>query len=168
MSEANPRLHLRGIALPSEEAVEFWIKDGMLTCEPARGATTVVDGFAPIGWLDAVIPFRSPYRPLWLGLGAVAVDLLIALTVSSLLRGRIGHRAWRAIHWLSYASWPVGVIHGLGTGTDTWSAWMLVLTIACIAAVAISVGYRFMSGPLDPLATERTAFRAAVERRKES
>ena len=81
-------------------------------------ATTVVDGFAPIGWLDVVIPFRSPYRPLWLGLGAVAVDLLIALTVSSLLRGRIGHRAWRAIHWAAYACWPVAALHGMGTGTD--------------------------------------------------
>ena len=59
-------------------------------------ATTVVDGFAPIGWKDAVIPFLSPYRPIWLGLGAVAFDLLLALVITSLLRARIGYRVWRA------------------------------------------------------------------------
>src|SRR5581483_4150523 len=69
-------------------------------------ATTVVDGFAPIGWKDAVVPFLSPYRPLWLGLGAVAFDLLLALVITSLLRARIGYRLWRGTHWLAYASWP--------------------------------------------------------------
>jgi sulfoxide reductase heme-binding subunit YedZ len=105
-------------------------------------ATTVVDGFAPIGWLDVVIPFRSPYRPLWLGLGAVAVDLLIALTVSSLLRGRIGHRAWRAIHWTAYACWPVAVLHGMGTGTDTKLGLVLALNLVCLAAVVLAVWWR--------------------------
>ena len=56
-------------------------------------ATVVVDGFAPIGWKDAVVPFVSAYRPLWLGLGAIAFDLVVALVVTSLLRHRIGHRA---------------------------------------------------------------------------
>lgn len=130
--------------------------------------TAVVDPFTHLGWLAAVVPFSSYYRTFWLGLGVVSSELLAAIVVTSLLRGFIGHGAWRAIHWLSYASWPIGVIHGFGTGTDTWSAWMLVLSVACIAAVAISVGYRFLSAPRDPLATERTAFRAAVERRKES
>jgi sulfoxide reductase heme-binding subunit YedZ len=105
-------------------------------------ATTVVDGFAPIGWLDAVIPFRSPYRPLWLGLGAVAVDLLIALIVTSLLRGRIGYRAWRAVHWVAYACWPVALVHGLGTGTDVRQGWAIALTIASLAAIVGAVWWR--------------------------
>jgi len=112
--------------------------------------TTVVDGFAPIGWLDAVIPFRSPYRPLWLGLGAVAVDLLLALIVSSLLRGRIGYRAWKAIHWGAYACWPVAVLHGMGTGTDTKLGLVLILNAVCLAAVVFAVWWR-----LADVATER-------------
>ena len=89
-------------------------------------ATTVVDGFAPIGWLDAVLPFRSGYRPLWLGLGAVAVDLLIALVVTSLLRGRIGYRAWRAVHWVAYLTWPAAFARSrrattCGSGGSLWS-----------------------------------------------
>lgn len=130
--------------------------------------TAVVDPFTHLGWLAAVAPFSSYYRTFWLGLGVIAFELLAAIVVTSLVRGFIGHSAWRAIHWLAYASWPIGVTHGLGTGTDAWSGWFFVLTAACVAAVAISVFYRFMTGPRDPLANARTSFRSAVERRKES
>ena len=81
-------------------------------------ATVVIDGFAPIGWKDAVVPFVSAYRPLWLGLGAIAFDLVVALVVTSLLRHRIGQRTWRVLHWFAYVCWPVAVLHGLGAGTD--------------------------------------------------
>ena len=102
-------------------------------------ASTVLDGFAPIGWLDALLPFRSAYRPLWLGLGALAFDLLLALIATSLIRVRLGHRRWRRIHWLAYACWPVAVLHGLGTGSDATQTWILALTAACTAAVVLAV-----------------------------
>jgi hypothetical protein len=101
--------------------------------------TTVLDAFAPITLLDAVIPFKSAYRPLWLGLGALAFDLVIALTVTSLIRRRLGYGTWRAIHWLAYASWPVAVLHGLGTGSDSKQVWALALTFMCVVAVALAV-----------------------------
>jgi methionine sulfoxide reductase heme-binding subunit len=101
--------------------------------------TSVLDGFAPISLIDGVIPFRSPYRPLWLGLGTLSFDLLIALVVTSLVRRRLGYQAWRAVHWLAYASWPVAVLHGLGTGTDAKSWWLLALTVVCMVAVAAAV-----------------------------
>jgi sulfoxide reductase heme-binding subunit YedZ len=100
--------------------------------------TSVLDGFAPIKLTDAIIPFATPYRPLWMGIGALSFDLLIALVVTSLLRKRLGYRSWRAIHWLAYASWPIAVLHGLGSGTDAKTWWMLLLTIACVAAVVIA------------------------------
>ena len=59
-------------------------------------ATSVIDSFAPIRWLDAIIPFGSRYRPVWLGLGALAFDVLIAVAVTSLVRARMGYRVWRA------------------------------------------------------------------------
>ena len=105
-------------------------------------ATTVVDGYVPIRWLDAVVPFGSAYRPAWLGLGAVAFDLLIAVLLSSLLRSRLGHRAWRAVHWLAYACWPIAVAHGLGTGSDSRQAWMLLIDGVAIGAVAVAVWWR--------------------------
>ena len=129
--------------------------------------TAVVDPFTHLGWLPAVIPFSSYYRALWLGLGTVAFDLLLAVVVTSLLRGYIGHSVWRAIHWLAYGSWPIAVVHGFGTGTDAWSAWLFALTAACVAAVALAVGYRIRTGSPDPLGSARVAFRSVANRRED-
>jgi len=107
--------------------------------------TTVADGYAPISFLSAVVPFTSAYRPVWLGLGAVALDLLLALTITSLLRARLGYRRWRAVHWLAYASWPVALVHGLGTGTDARIAWMQILSVVCVSAVVTAVLWRIAS-----------------------
>jgi sulfoxide reductase heme-binding subunit YedZ len=104
--------------------------------------TTVADGFAPIRLLDAIVPFASPYRPLWLGLGTVAFDLLLALTLTSLVRVRIGAGTWRAVHWLAYASWPVALVHSLGTGSDVRVGWMQMLAAGCTGAVALAVLWR--------------------------
>jgi sulfoxide reductase heme-binding subunit YedZ len=109
-------------------------------------ATTVVDGFAPIGWLDAVIPFRSPYRPLWLGLGAISVDLLIAIVLTSLLRRHLSYGAWRAVHWTSWAAWPVAVLHGLGTGSDSMNGWAQLVYVACAAVVLLACWWRIAVG----------------------
>jgi DMSO/TMAO reductase YedYZ heme-binding membrane subunit len=97
--------------------------------------TSVLDSFAPIALSDAVIPFAGTYRPLWLGLGALSFDILLALVATSLVRRRLGYGRWRAIHWLAYASWPVAVLHGLGTGSDQKTIWSLALTVACAAVV---------------------------------
>jgi methionine sulfoxide reductase heme-binding subunit len=104
--------------------------------------TSVLDTFAPIGWIDAVVPLHSSYRPLWLGLGALAFDLMLALIITSLVRLRLGYDRWRRIHWLAYASWPIAVLHGLGTGSDAKAGWALTVTLACTAAVLLAVVIR--------------------------
>jgi sulfoxide reductase heme-binding subunit YedZ len=108
--------------------------------------TTVTDSFVPIHLQDVVIPFISAYRPLWLGLGAIAFDLMLALTVTSLLRTRMSYRSWRLVHWTSYLCWPVAVLHGLGTGTDTTARWVLGLTAACVALIAVLTAWRLAYG----------------------
>ncbi len=101
--------------------------------------TTISDSYAPIGIRDAFVPFLSPYRPIWLGLGALSSDLLIAVIATSLLRSRFGFRTWRTVHWLAYASWPLAIVHSLGTGSDARFGWMSALGLGCIAAVTFSV-----------------------------
>jgi hypothetical protein len=108
--------------------------------------TTVVDSFAPISWTDALLPFAGAYRPFWLGLGALSFDLLIALTVTSLLRARLGYRTWRWIHWTSYGCWPIAVMHGLGTGTDNKLPLFLVVTAGCVGSVVVALWYRLAAG----------------------
>ena len=124
--------------------------------------TTLLDGYAPIGLLDVVLPFASAYRPVWLGLGSVAFDLLIAITITSLLRRRLGHGPWRAMHWLAYASWPVALVHGLGTGSDARTHWLLVLSGACVVAVLVGVAVRVRAGWPDHLAIRVSALAAAA------
>src|SRR5256712_4741463 len=76
--------------------------------------TAVVDPFTALGWQAAIIPFSSSYRRFWLGLGVVAVYLLIAIAATSLLRPLFGHRPWPALHWLAYLMWPLALLSRLG------------------------------------------------------
>ena len=91
--------------------------------------TAVVDPFTSLGFTPIVVPFGSSYRTLWLGLGTVAFELLLAVVVTSVARRFVGARAWRATHWLAYAAWPVAVVHGVATGTDSHSPWLIAITL---------------------------------------
>ncbi len=104
--------------------------------------TTLLDGYTQIGLRDAFVPFLSSYRPIWLGLGALAFDLLLAVGLTSIFRQRLGHRTWRAVHWASYACWPVALVHGFGSGTDSASIWMLALSAGCVVAVLAALAWR--------------------------
>jgi sulfoxide reductase heme-binding subunit YedZ len=108
--------------------------------------TSALDSFAPISLVDAVIPFVGSYRPLWLGLGAVAFDLLLAVAITSLVRRHLGHSTWRGVHWLAYVCWPVAVLHGFGTGSDVHQTWMMLIDVACIVAVLAGVVARVAIG----------------------
>jgi sulfoxide reductase heme-binding subunit YedZ len=108
--------------------------------------TTVIDTYTSIPLTAAFIPFVSSYKTVWLSLGAVASDMLLALVVTSLLRKRIGHRPWRLVHWLAYACWPVAVVHGLGIGTDRNATWVFVMTLACAASVLAVTTWRLVAG----------------------
>ena len=108
--------------------------------------SSVIDTFVEIDWPDAIIPFGSAYRPVWLGLGTTAFDLLVALVGSSLLRPRINPRLWRAVHWASYALWPLAAVHSLGTGTDSGHGWALLLVLCCFIAVLIAAACRLIAG----------------------
>jgi sulfoxide reductase heme-binding subunit YedZ len=110
--------------------------------------TSVLDSFAPIRLADAVVPFVSAYRALWVGFGALAFDLLLAVALTSVLRRRLGYRGWRAVHWLAYLCWPIAVAHGLGSGSDARAPWMLAIALGCVAAVVIAAATRLSdSGP---------------------
>jgi sulfoxide reductase heme-binding subunit YedZ len=124
--------------------------------------TSVLDSFAPISLVNAVIPFTGSYRPLWLGFGAVAFDLLLAVTITSLLRRRFGHRAWRITHWAAYASWPVALLHGLGTGTDTKTGWMLTIIGGCVIVMIVAVVARAVAGWPNHAGARLTALAASA------
>jgi len=110
----------------------------------AHIVTSVIDTYVHIGWAAVVVPFASSYKRLWVALGSVGVDLLLAVAVTSFLRHKIRARTWRAVHWLAYLSWPVALSHAFGMGTDMRQAWVSALAIACIAVVIGAATWRII------------------------
>ena len=104
--------------------------------------TAVLDTYVHIPLAAGIIPFTSGYERLWLGLGAISVDLMIAMIVTSLLRGRLNRVLWRAIHLLAYLSWPVAFAHSIGSSKDLQQGWMLYLAVGCALIVAAAIIWR--------------------------
>jgi methionine sulfoxide reductase heme-binding subunit len=107
------------------------------------------DPYAQLRLVDVVLPFTGAYRPLWLGLGTLAFDVILALVATSLLRDRLGVVAWRVVHWTAYLAWPAAFLHGLFTGTDSGQLWLRVVAAGCALVVLASVGWRVSGGFAD-------------------
>lgn len=113
-----------------------------------HGASVLLDTYANLGLRDVLVPFATAYRPLWLGLGVLSGELLVALVVVSLLRQHLGYGLWRLTHWAAYAAWPLALLHGLGTGSDTRFGWALLVYAGCGGAVLVATLVRLaLNGP---------------------
>jgi sulfoxide reductase heme-binding subunit YedZ len=106
--------------------------------------TAILDPFVSIGWAATVLPFASGYRTLAIGLGTLAVDLGGAVLLTSLVRDRLGFRAWRAVHWLAYLAWPVAFVHSLTAGNDLRIWWVALVEWGSAAAVSTAVLARLL------------------------
>jgi sulfoxide reductase heme-binding subunit YedZ len=104
--------------------------------------TSILDTYVHIGWFAIVVPFTSPYSRFWVGLGTVALDLMVAVFVSSLLRAHIKPGTWRGIHWLAYACWPIALAHTFGLGTDSREHWVIALGALCVLSVGLALVWR--------------------------
>jgi sulfoxide reductase heme-binding subunit YedZ len=102
----------------------------------------MLDSYARLDVTDVLVPFVGAYKPFWQGLGTVAFDLVIAIVVTGLLRHRIGAKAFRVVHWLTYVMWPIALVHAVGNGTNGTSGWFLVIAAACALGVLASVVWR--------------------------
>ncbi len=109
-------------------------------------ATAIFDPFTSLGLVAAIVPLASSYRPVAVAAGVISVELILAVIVTSLLRERLGHRLWRAVHWLAYGAWPLAVAHSLTAGSDAFAPWMLALTGMCVLAVGGSLAWRTAVG----------------------
>jgi sulfoxide reductase heme-binding subunit YedZ len=108
--------------------------------------TLLLDPYAQLKLVDLVLPFHAGYRPAWVGLGTLVLDLMVALVATSLLRHRLGIRAWRTVHWLAYAAWPIAWAHGIGSGTDRGTGWYAAFAIGCTIAVGVALIWRIGPG----------------------
>ncbi len=104
--------------------------------------TIAIDSFLPFSLGQLAIPLTSTYRPIWTALGIVAAELLVALAITNHYRGRLAHRWWRRAHYANFAVWTAATLHGIGSGTDRSTPWMIALFAVCAAAVAAAVTWR--------------------------
>lgn len=119
--------------------------------------TLLFDSYAKLSVLDIVVPFAGSFKPFWQGLGTVAFDLVVAITITGLLRRRIGQRAFRFVHWFTYAMWPIAVVHGIGNGTNGTSGWFLLVTAGCTLLVVAAVIWRLSARFVEHSHTRRLA-----------
>lgn len=104
--------------------------------------SVVMDPFVPLEWTDVWLPFNAGYRPLWTGLGTLAVDVLILVVVSSVLRYRMGPRTWWLLHLSAYAAYGLSVAHGLGAGTDAGEPLVVATTVGSVGVVIAALVLR--------------------------
>ncbi len=124
--------------------------------------TAVIDPYVTIRIVAIVIPLSSAYKPLWLGLGAISVDVVLALILTSLARARMSRRLWRSLHWLSYVAWGTALAHSLFSSTDLQRGVLLYMTIACTLAVAAAVIWRITHAGRETPREERAAATLAM------
>jgi methionine sulfoxide reductase heme-binding subunit len=117
--------------------------------------TAVADGYVNIPLTAAVVPLTSSYERVWLSLGAVSLDLTVALIVTSLLRRRLSRRTWRAVHLLAYLSWPVAWVHSFFSSGDLQQGLLFVIALICAIAVVGAVVWRLAAAARDVPRAER-------------
>jgi sulfoxide reductase heme-binding subunit YedZ len=102
----------------------------------------LLDRYVHTSLLAVLVPGASSYRPFWVALGTVALELLAAVGISNLLRKRLGHSRWRRIHYLTFAVWAAATAHGIGAGTDAGAEWLRLLYVVSIGSVAAALAWR--------------------------
>lgn len=113
------------------------------------------DAYLPFSLWSLVIPMLSKYRPLWVALGILAAELLLALAVANHYRDRgLSYKTWRRTHYVNFAVWTAATLHGLGSGTDRSSTWLLAMYSVAVAAVVASTAWRVLRR-LEPAAWTR-------------
>jgi predicted ferric reductase len=110
--------------------------------------TSILDTYVHIGWLAIIVPFTSPYGRFWVAMGTVALDLMVAVFVSSLLRSRMKPGTWRGMHWLAYGCWPVALAHTFGLGTDASEQWVIILGAVCVLSVGTALLWRIKTAAM--------------------
>lgn len=124
--------------------------------------TAVADSYVDIRWWHAFVPFDASWEPLGLWLGALALDVIVVVVITSALRVRLSHRAWRAVHHSAWLCWALGVAHGVLVGTDlrSFDAWAVYPSAVSVGAVALAAVFRLTRSADDDVVAPTTLTRS--------
>jgi sulfoxide reductase heme-binding subunit YedZ len=107
-----------------------------------HGMLLALDHAVPFSLAQIVVPGLAPYAPVGVALGQVGFYLMAVVVGSFYARRRIGQRAWRALHYLTFLAFAGSTAHGLMAGTDSSAPWAWWLYVGSSAVVAFLLGYR--------------------------
>lgn len=122
-----------------------------------HGVSLVLDSTVHIGVTDLLVPGTVSYRPIWVGVGVVAAELMVLVYASFSQRKRIGAQNWRRLHWATYGIFAAMLVHGVMSGTDTTQPWALGIYAGAIGAVVGALTWRALVPPPKPERRPRTA-----------
>lgn len=103
-----------------------------------------LDASVPFSLFQILVPFAAPYRPIWVGVGQVALYLVAIVYASFHVRRQIGQRSWRLIHYVTFLAFAGATAHGILTGTDSGAAWAWWSYVLASVAVVFLTAYRIV------------------------
>jgi methionine sulfoxide reductase heme-binding subunit len=144
---------LLGLSMSSRQRLDRWPRFALEDVHRFGGllvgaflvihiGTIAIDSYLPFSLTSLAVPLVSSYRPLWTALGIVSAELLIALAITNHYRDRIGRRLWRRAHYLNFVVWGAATAHGLGSGTDRSTLWLLTIEAIAVACVCGATAWR--------------------------
>ena len=104
------------------------------------------DGFIGFTLWQLLIPFASPYTPVYIALGTLALYLMAIVIGTFYLRPMVPYRAWRTIHYATFAVYAMALLHGVGAGSDTSVTWALAMYAITGGVVAALIAQRVAFG----------------------
>ncbi len=91
-----------------------------------------------------IVPFASPYSPIWVGIGQLTFYLTAVVTASFYVRRQIGQRVWRLIHYLTFLAFIGASAHGFASGSDSANAWAFWVYLIPVTAAVFLLTYRIV------------------------
>lgn len=119
-----------------------WLSPLALALVLGHAAILLADSYIRFDALDVLVPFVAPYRAVATGLGVIAAYLALVVHASFGFRKRLGTTWWRRLHYLSFAAFAGGALHGLLAGTDSRQPWAIALYAAPLAMAALLIVLR--------------------------
>ena len=139
-----------------------WLSALALTFLALHLGLLLIDPVVHFTPLQILVPFTAPWEPLAVGLGTIALWMLIPVSVVGRIRqrlGKAGNTWFRRTHLIAYAAWPVATMHYVLAGTDALTQWSIGLLIAATTLIVLALLVR---GFAPPASQRRAAARPAT------
>ena len=152
---------------PALLVMHRWLSALALTFLAAHLGLLLIDPVVRFTPLQILIPFTAPWQAFAVGLGTIALWMLVPVSVVGRLRtrlGKAGNTWFRRTHLIAYAAWPVATAHYVLAGTDALAQWSIGLLIAATALIVLALIVR---GFVPPASQRAAAARAAEPARSQ-